>query len=232
MTTRDFLKPKNFKIKAKSIAFESTKFINDLDKKKIYINFVKLLNNHFKFTLFKKNLYQHFHTHCGFIAHYNLHGFYGEYFETASTYHFNVNNYSTPAHECMGYMNQSSTLSHGEQFYAIYEEINGSREGLGSFISNLLNQHCYNDDYSDINAALKEAISEYLEIWRLEIRKAIKAYDKYSKDEKAQQLKIAQKKVKLNIKTLATETSNIEDETSHTINLSSGQSNLFDFLEA
>jgi len=30
---------------------------------------------------FTKRLYEHLHLHCGFIAHYNIHGFYGEYFE-------------------------------------------------------------------------------------------------------------------------------------------------------
>jgi hypothetical protein len=30
---------------------------------------------------FSKRLYQHLHLHCGFIAHYNIHGFYSEYFE-------------------------------------------------------------------------------------------------------------------------------------------------------
>ena len=30
---------------------------------------------------FSKRLYEHLHLHCGFIAHYNIHGFYSEYFE-------------------------------------------------------------------------------------------------------------------------------------------------------
>ena len=30
---------------------------------------------------FTKRLYEHLHLHCGFIAHYNLHGFYATYFE-------------------------------------------------------------------------------------------------------------------------------------------------------
>ena len=29
---------------------------------------------------FTKRLYEHLHLHCGYIAHYNLHGFYSEYF--------------------------------------------------------------------------------------------------------------------------------------------------------
>ena len=30
---------------------------------------------------FAKRLYEHLHLHCGFIAHYNIHGFYSTYFE-------------------------------------------------------------------------------------------------------------------------------------------------------
>ena len=30
--------------------------------------------------VFTKRLYEHLHLHCGFIAHYNIHGFYSEYF--------------------------------------------------------------------------------------------------------------------------------------------------------
>lgn len=188
MNARNFLKPKNFNIKAKSLSFESVKFMTDLDKKKIYINFVKLLNNHFKFTLFKKNLYEHFHQHCGFIAHYNLHGFYGEYFETAANFHFNVNGYKNPMHECGGNLNSKSTLSHGEQFYAIYEELNGSRDGLGEFYDQMSNPS-WNDDYRDLNDAIKDAFSEYMEVWREEIKKAVKAWDQFLKNDAIKVLK-------------------------------------------
>lgn len=186
MTARNFLKPKNFKIKAKSLRFESVEFMTDLDKKKIYVNFVKLLNNHFKRTLFKKNLYEHFHCHCGFIAHYNIDGFYGEYFETAAKFHFNVNNYTTPPHECSGNLNQSSELSNEELFYDIYEEINNGKYGLGEFYDTIMSNQNYGgyDNYKDLDDAIKAAFNEYLEIWRDEIRKAVRAYDKFSKDEK------------------------------------------------
>lgn len=190
MTARNFLKPRNFKIKAKSIAFESVKNMTDLEKKKIYINFVKLLNNHFKYTLFKKNLYKHFHLHCGFIAHCNINGFYGEYFETAAVYHYNVNEYKTPENEYSGNLNTKSALSHGELFYAIYEEINGTRYGLGEFYNSIMSNQNWGaySDLKDLDDAIKEAFSEYLGIWREEIKKAVKAYDQFLKDEKAREL--------------------------------------------
>lgn len=186
MQPRDFLKPKNFNIKAKSIRFESVKFMTDLEKKKVYINFVKLLNNHFKRTLFKKNLYEHFYCHCGFIAHNNIDGFYGEYFETAASFHFNVKGYSNKMSEYSGNLNRPSTLSYGEQFYAIYEEINGAREGLGEFYDTIGRNMNYGGygDCADLDDAIKDVFSEYMEIWREEIKKAVKAYDKFSqKDE-------------------------------------------------
>lgn len=197
MAARNFLKSKNFNIKAKSLSFESVKYMTDLDKKKIYINFVKLLNNHFKRTLFKKDLYQHFTNHCGFIAHYNIHGFYGEYFETAANYHFNVNGYSNPMHECGGNLNSKSTLSHGEQFYAIYEELNGSRDGLGEFYNSIMSNQNWGaySDYRDLDNAIKEAFSEYMEIWREEIRKAVKAYSQFSKNEEVAELKAKHEKL-------------------------------------
>jgi len=245
MTSRDFLKPKNFKIKAKSISFKSVDYMTDLDKKKIYINFVKFLNNHFKRTLFKKNLYEHFHLHCGFIAHYNINGFYGEYFETAASYHYNVNNYTNPMNEYSGNLNRKSTLSHREQFYAIYEEINSNRNGLGEFYDTLggnMNYGAYGD-YADLDDAIKDAFSEYMEIWREEIRKAIRAYDKFSKDEKIQKLK-EQKQELMNEQyrldetarqieeTLMNETSKVENiEEKPKVITTPIQMNLFDFME-
>lgn len=189
MNQKKFLKPKNFNIKAKSISFQSVKNMTDLEKKKVYINFVKLLNNHFKFTLFKKNLYEYFHLHCGFIAHYNLNGFYGEYFETAANYHYNVNGYTNPMNEYAGNLNCNSDLSHGEQFYAIYKELNGSPNGLGEFYNTIMSNQNWGaySDYKDLDDAIKEAFSEYVSIWRMQLKKAIKDWDNYKKEQEQEQ---------------------------------------------
>ena len=213
MTAKDFLKPKNFKIKAQSLSFESVQFMTDLEKKKVYINFVKLLNNHFKNTLFKKNLYTHFYCNCGFIAHGNIHGFYGEYFETAARYHFNVNDYSTPISDYGGNMNIESTLSHGEQFYAIYEEINGTRSGLGEFYNSIMSNQNWGEDsdFKDLDDAIKNAFSEYMETWIEEIRKAVKAYGQFKKDEDVQILKAKQDEMKAKKKELDESMNAIEE---------------------
>jgi len=226
--SRKYLKIKNFKIKAKSFNFESVNFMTDLEKAKIYVAFVKLLNNHFKFTLFKKNLYNHFTSHCGFIAHYNMNGFYGEYFKTAAKFHFNVNEYSNPMSENSGNLNVKSTLSHGEQFYAIYAEINGSRSGLGEFY-NQLTSPSWNDDYEDLNNALRDAFSEYLEIWREEIKKAIKAKNKFSKEDEEKSKKPTTSLLSIQ-PTLDVKA--VEANTEQVVSLEVGtQMSLFDFME-
>ena len=87
MDARNFLKVQNFKLKVENFEFEDVKFMTSTQKSKIYKNFVSFLNNHFKPTRFKKDIYEHCHLHCGFIAHYNINGFYGEYFGTAARFH-------------------------------------------------------------------------------------------------------------------------------------------------
>ena len=195
MTARNFLKPKNFNIKAKSLHFKSVQYMTDLEKKKVYVNFVKFLNNHFKRTLFKKNLYEHFHCHCGFIAHYNIDGFYGEYFETAAQFHFNVNDYKNPVHENTGNLNRSSELSNGELFYNIYEEINSSRNGLGEFYDTIMSNQNWGaySDYKDLDDAIKDAFNEYIDVWRMEIKKAIKAYNSSTKQQDKKPIQKEQK---------------------------------------
>jgi hypothetical protein len=242
MNARFFLKPKNFNIKPKVIRFSSAQYMTDFEKAKIYINFVKFLNNHFKASLWKKNLYNHFHQHCGFIAHHNIHGFYGEYFETAANFHFNVNSFSNPIWN----LNKKSSLSHGEQFYAIYEKLNkGGYDGLGGFYSTIMNNRNYGGygDYADLDEAIKDAFSEYMEIWREEIRKAFKAHDQFLKNEEVAELRakedhlIAQEKELKEAKKQLEAELMVEIEKSKAVDeikpaVSTVQLSLFDFMAA
>jgi len=50
------------------------------DKELIFKTWIRFLNNNFKRTNFTKRLYEHLHLHCGYIAHYNIDGFYSTYF--------------------------------------------------------------------------------------------------------------------------------------------------------
>ncbi|MFA6195278.1 MAG: hypothetical protein WC656_01385 [Sulfurimonas sp.] len=213
MNTNNFLKPKKFNIKAKSLSFESVQFMTDLEKKKIYINFVSFLNNHFSHTTFKKNLYQHFTNHCGFIAHYNINGFYGEYFGTAAKYHQVVNDVTPPQSEYCGIDMRKPNISNGEAFYRIYEEINGSRNGLGDFYDTIMSNRNWGaySDYRDLDDAIKEAFSEYMSIWIDEIKKAVKAHSEFLKNDEIQKLKAEQDEIKS--KQAALEVKNKEIET-------------------
>jgi hypothetical protein len=176
--------------------------------------------------------------HCGFIAHSNIKGFYGEYFETAAHYHFNVNGYSNPMSEYSGNLNVKSTLSHEEQFYAIYEELNGSRNGLGEFYDTLISN--YYDEYKDLNDAIKDAFNEYLSIWRDEIKKALNAYEKFLKNDEVKKLKAEKENKAEKAKQLLNEANFIEEQMFEikTVqdklvlrdHFKSGQTTLFDFL--
>jgi len=50
------------------------------DKELVLKTWIRFLNNNFKRTNFTKRLYEHLHLHCGYIAHYNINGFYSTYF--------------------------------------------------------------------------------------------------------------------------------------------------------
>ena len=51
------------------------------EKEMVAKAFERFLKNNFREEDFTKRLYEHLHLHCGFIAHYDINGFYGTYFE-------------------------------------------------------------------------------------------------------------------------------------------------------
>ncbi len=155
---------KNFKLKPKIIEFSSSKFMTEKEKSKTYNDFIKFLNNHFKRTLFTNRLYEHFHLHCGFIAHYNINGFYGEYFYTAAKYHKLLNGYM-PVSEYIGYIDIKPYETLNESFINIHKEINThSYEGLGGFYTTIMSNKNYGgySDYSDLDDAIKKSFKEYM----------------------------------------------------------------------
>lgn len=59
--------------------FTDSKWLTADDKRKILKQWTGFVRNGFPETSFTNAVYEHLHLHCGYIAHYNKHGFYGEY---------------------------------------------------------------------------------------------------------------------------------------------------------
>lgn len=60
---------------------KSTKFMSAEEKKAVLRDWQRFIKSDFDRKHFTKRLYDHLHLHCSFIAHFNVHGFYGTYFE-------------------------------------------------------------------------------------------------------------------------------------------------------
>jgi len=244
MDARNFLKVQNFKIKEERYSFEDTKYMNATQKQKIYKGFSAFLNNHFKHTNFTKSIYEHCHLHCGFIAHNNINGFYGEYFSTAATFQKIAYDVEKNPSEYDGYYVGSiacegkDSFNAKKAFYKIYEELTSSKEGLGDFYNAFSGRGgyfsaCMNGDHGDLNTAIRDAFKAYLEQWEDLITKAMSDFENFSKDEETKKLQakkdeaLAQAKALQN-EALALEAQLVEKQQSPKQQYT--QSTLFDFL--
>jgi len=63
--------------------FTDAEFMTAREKEMVLENWRTFLKHGLKKQHFTKRLYEHLHLHCGFIAHYDIHGFYSTYFEAA-----------------------------------------------------------------------------------------------------------------------------------------------------
>lgn len=244
MDARNFLKVKNFKIKEGSYTFEDVKYLCAAEKKKIYKGFVSFLNNHFKHTNFTKSIYQHCHLHCGFIAHYNINGFYGEYFATAATLQKIAFNVEKQPSEYDGYYVGSTayagtdSLMAKHAFYKLYEELTSSKEGLGDFYGAFSGRRGYmgasmDGDYGDLNTAIKEAFHSYLEEWEELITKAMNDFEAFSQDEETKRLQSQKDEALAQAKALQQKAMELEAqliEKQQTPQKQLVQSTLFDFM--
>lgn len=58
--------------------FNDVQYMTAKEKEKVYKNFKQVVAKR-DINLMQKSLYNHLHLHCGFIAHYDIHGFKAEY---------------------------------------------------------------------------------------------------------------------------------------------------------
>ena len=61
--------------------FTDVEFMTAVEKELVLKNWETFLKHGLQRKHFRKRLYDHLHLHCGFIAHYDIHGFYSTYFE-------------------------------------------------------------------------------------------------------------------------------------------------------
>jgi hypothetical protein len=172
-----FVKIKNFKLSVPDIGYlTDTKNMDAVEKYDILKKWIGFLSNHFKSSTFNKKLYKHLSNHCGYIAHYNQNGFYGNYFGTPAQFHWLAFGTKKNATEYDGYAVGGNyvgvnAIESKEAFVNIWKEVNLSRrayvndEGLGGFFygwNGLF--HCH-EDYRDLNRAMQMVYEEYVETW-------------------------------------------------------------------
>jgi hypothetical protein len=61
--------------------FTDVEFMTAGEKGLVLKDWERFLQHGLRQAHFTRRLYEHLHLHCGFIAHYNLQGFYEEYFQ-------------------------------------------------------------------------------------------------------------------------------------------------------
>jgi hypothetical protein len=61
--------------------FKDVEFMTSREKELVLKNWRNFLEHGLQKQHFTKRLYEHLHLHCGFIANFNIHGFYSAYFE-------------------------------------------------------------------------------------------------------------------------------------------------------
>jgi hypothetical protein len=61
--------------------FKDVEFMTAREKELVLKNWRNFLKNGLQKQHFTKRLYEHLHLHCGYIANFNIHGFFSVYFE-------------------------------------------------------------------------------------------------------------------------------------------------------
>ncbi|MHC3995713.1 hypothetical protein ACXWTF_12885 [Thiomicrolovo sp. ZZH C-3] len=179
-----FLEVKPFKIKAAKIEFAEAEFLSAKEKGLIYRKWVSFLNSHFKQSNFTKKVYEHLHLHCGYIAHYNINGFYENYFTDLQE-------------ECKCF--DTDDLHTKRYFYDVYRSMfnsSGPDFGLHGFLENWTGRGFmgarFDGDYGDVNTAMRDALLDYMIQYELLIDAANTKLEKARQSERVK-LKVQQR---------------------------------------
>lgn len=206
----ELLKVKKFSLKAEKVDFTDVEFMSATEKTKVYKKWVSFLNNHFSEKQFSKQLYQHLHAHCGYIAHYNRYGFYGEYFGKGAILNKLAFGVEHTPNENSGIWTGSikffgkDSLEAKEAFYTVYHDLlNGEQhEGLRGFKRNWNGAGymgaSFDGDYGDLNIAMRKSLQEYVSVFENMISEA--------------QVKLQQKRMKATVITAKEQLDLIESD--------------------
>jgi len=78
--------------------FKDTEFMTACQKQRVFDRFKKVIDSR-DIDLMNKSLYEHLHLHCGFIAHYDIHGFKAAY--SGQDFRFFIQNFDRNHETCL-----------------------------------------------------------------------------------------------------------------------------------
>ena len=146
-------------------SYFNTEFMSADQKKKLERAWRQFVFSGFRQDKFTKPIYNHLHLHCGFIAHYNLPGFYSTYFRGYSLFpgmsyekQYQIKHFSN-----RWYAEDLNLPEKEDKFYLQLEAIPDPERVEKEFLKTLTWRLNFSGDYRDINYRLVEILKEGFE---------------------------------------------------------------------
>jgi len=136
-------------------SFSNAQWLSAEKKHCIIKQWTLFVKSGFKPEKFTKNIYEHLHLHCGFIAHYNLRGFYGNYWDDEVIRYAEGNNML---------VRPVPAVFHGWESFLKQFNIWGEYTDLNAVMMRVLME--------ELNKLTEEIISEVEKIYEYDIRNA------------------------------------------------------------